>query len=186
MSHEKVKKVAEYIAQKAQDFPLDYTPCINWQVHIVKKNDEIELQGGFISIGYVELQEDLSESTPIFVGKCLISPLKGCNGVAVMSNLKIDTEHRNKGLGTFIVELANIVCNKISYNYCICTTKEENMAMRSVLAKNQYKELFEFNNLKTDNDIVFCAKSLSEYQNLVIENKAKRSVLVSIDTFEIK
>jgi hypothetical protein len=87
---------------------------------------------------------------------------------------------------TFLQCCKSSACQEMFSKYCICTTKEENMAMRSVLAKNQYKEIFEFNNLKTDNDIVFCAKSLSEYQNLVIENKAKRSVLVSIDTFEIK
>ena len=186
MKHEKVKQVAEFIAQKAQDFPLDYTPCVNWQVHFVKKNEEIQISGGTLQIGYIKFKNEISEDKPIFIGQCTITQLKGCNGVAVMSNLKIDSEIWNKGIGTYLVNLANIVCSKISYNYIICTTKEDNMAMRSVLAKNQYKELFEFNNLKTNNDVVFCAKSLSEHENDIFENKFKRSVIVSIDSYEIQ
>lgn len=184
MIEKRIEEVAKFIAQKAQDFPLDELPFVNWRVNVSSKNDKIILEGGVIIIGYMIQNDDSDKKESVIVGQCLISPLKGCNGVAIVSSLKIEEEYRNKGLATYLIDLVNVICNKISYSYIICTTKEENMAMRSALAKNQYKELFEFNNRKTENDIVFVARNLSDYNNIVSYNIKKRSVIIAINSSE--
>lgn len=188
MQHELLKEVAKIIAQKAQKFPLEQTPFVDFNVRAYMRNDKFVIEGGNISIGYAEFSDDMdvAKTETIIIGTCQITQLKGCNGVAVVSNLKIDEEHRNKGLATYLIDLVNLVCNTISYNYIICTTKEDNMAMRSVLAKNEYKELFEFKNAKTDNEVVFLALNLTKYNNFIFDNNTKRSVFVSINSNELQ
>lgn len=101
---------------------------------------------------------NLIDSEFNLVAQFKIAPLEGCNGVAILTKLKIAEPYRGKGLAKQILEYAQKVAAEMRYAALICTVKEDNEPMIRTLTRLEFKKNFDFLNYNTGNAIAMYYK----------------------------
>lgn len=90
----------------------------------------------------------------------ILLQLPGCCGVALSTGAIVFGPHRNKGLGTILNELRKDISREAGYTVLMCTDVMHNEPQRKILQKNGWKDVFEFVNRRTGNQVAISVVEL--------------------------
>lgn len=89
--------------------------------------------------------------------------LAGCCGSAVLTGLRVFGNYRHKGIGTFMVELAEWCAYHLGYTSVIGTDivqEDDETVMAHILDKRGWQRCGTFKNRRTDNYVSYFIKNL--------------------------
>lgn len=86
------------------------------------------------------------------IGYFYLEQLPGCCGVIVLFNMSVGALTR-LGIGTLLNELAKEIAKVHGYTVMLATDKHVNIPQRKILAKNNWKDIHQFRNKRTENVI---------------------------------
>lgn len=86
--------------------------------------------------------------------------LPGCCGVCVSCGAGV-YEPLKKGLGTLLNEMRIVMAKKGGFGVLLCTDRELNTPQRKILAKNGWKDVFQFKNPRSQNVVNISVKDLT-------------------------
>ena len=136
-----------FILEQISEIPL------NLKVNITFSNDsDGENNGGSFFIFDTDLNK--------LVTKYILSPMAGCSGVCIARKVIVEADYRGKGYGSIFCNLRGKIALKLGYSAIICTVVKGNIAQEKIMAKNGYRNVGLFSNLRTGNDINLFFKPL--------------------------
>lgn len=91
-----------------------------------------------------------------------LTPLKGCRGVAISHGVAISEKYRGKGLGQFLNFWRRVQAMLNHYTVVVCTTVHDNAPQNHILNKNGWRQLGNFYNSRTENEVLVWAFNLNE------------------------
>lgn len=77
--------------------------------------------------------------------------LPGCCGVAVSSASMVYVPYRQKGLNTILNKFRIELAKHMKYSVLMCSDLAGNIPSKKTLAKNGWKDIFQFKNQRTNN-----------------------------------
>lgn len=83
-----------------------------------------------------------------------------CCGILVSCDSYVYPAFQFRGLGTLLNNLRQDIGKYLGYSLILCTDKENNYSQRTVLKKNEWKDIFDFHNRKSGNKVVISVKEL--------------------------
>ena len=86
--------------------------------------------------------------------------LPGCCGVAVSSGSTVVEKYRRKGLNTILNKFRMELAKHMGYTVLLCSDLHSNEASKKTLAKNGWKDIYQFKNKRTNNVIDIAAINL--------------------------
>jgi RimJ/RimL family protein N-acetyltransferase len=96
------------------------------------------------------------------VGEFKLSPLPGCAKICVSHGLKIYPEFQGKGFSTEAHKQRLALARHLGYRVIIATIVTTNKKQIHTLRKNHWKEVREFFNPKTGNNVTLWYKDLDD------------------------
>ena len=93
-------------------------------------------------------------------GYCELNTFPGCSQIVVSNHAFIYPEKRGKGNGHKNHELRVERATFLGYDYLMCTVRANNTPELKILQKHGFKELDQFHNTNTGNDVKIFGKPL--------------------------
>ena len=93
-----------------------------------------------------------------------IYQLPHCCAYAVSCSAYTYHEYRNKGIGTILNLFRQEFCYLMGYTSLLCTDIEENVSQRSILAKNNWKDIHSLTNRRTRNKVFLSVVELKKIE----------------------
>jgi hypothetical protein len=163
---------------------------INLRQCVINTNKEWLVNKEGLKLNYFEPEtpsrfiiEDLTiEKT---VHEFSMSQLQGCCGVCVSFHEETYFSQQNKGWATRMDKLKKIITKIANFSCLICTLREENDINQKVKKRTSWNKLYQFNNSKTGNEILFgvfdlnnsgviCKNDWLNAENLLVDNHDAR------------
>lgn len=80
-------------------------------------------------------------------------PMPGCCGICISTGAYVCSDLRGRGLGTILNTIRIEIARYMGYTVLLCTDVESNKAQRAILAKNGWKDIYQFVNKRTKNTV---------------------------------
>lgn len=77
-----------------------------------------------------------------------------CNGICILNNVHVEEYIRSQGIGKAIVEETIKIAKSLNYSNLIATVCNNNEPMIKIMRSVGFKEINQFKNQKTNNDII--------------------------------
>lgn len=95
------------------------------------------------------------EKKSLMEHKFQMTELKGCCGVAVSFHEETNFMKRNAGIATKAETVRQLIAKSLGYSTLICTITEQNEINQKVKKSAGYNKLYQFNNSRTGNEVIF-------------------------------
>jgi RimJ/RimL family protein N-acetyltransferase len=95
-------------------------------------------------------------------GYCELNDFPGNSQIVVSNHAFIYPKYRGKGHGTENHIKRVDRAKDLGYDYMICTVRKNNVAELAILKKEGWKELDEFKNTNTGNDVLIYGKIITK------------------------
>lgn len=96
----------------------------------------------------------LSETKPIVpIARFQLIEFPGCCAFMVSYHSNISDDYRGKGLGLLLNSMRMDIARFLGYSALLCTDLNDNIPQRKILAKNDWKDIFNIVNQRTRNNI---------------------------------
>ena len=96
----------------------------------------------------------------VLLGAFSLQQLPGCCGAVVLYHASTVTKFQRRGLGRLFLRVRQSAAVLAGYSWAICTTLKSNKGEISLLTAEGWGKLHEFNNKRTNNDLVVFTKQL--------------------------
>lgn len=91
-----------------------------------------------------------------------LNQLHGCCGVLVSNGASVVESFQNKGVGTVLAKLRIDLAKHFGYTTLLCTDIMTNEPQRKILAKLGWKDVHDFKNSRTNNQVAISILDLSK------------------------
>ena len=114
-----------------------------------------------------------------FVAHFRLSEMPGCCGMLISYNSYVYRDYRRNGLGALLNRYRIQLALRLGYTSIISTDVKNNPAQSKILKRHGWKEVWSFNNIRTNNEILVhcknvCEKTLSVRNGLNLLRKMKK------------
>lgn len=89
-------------------------------------------------------------------------PFPGCCGLVVSCHAHVNHPNGRKGIGTAMNKFRMVYARYLGYGVVIATDQVVNTAQRKILAKNGWKDVYEFTNPRTHNRVAVSVVQVKE------------------------
>lgn len=86
--------------------------------------------------------------------------LPNCCGVIVSSGVYVNYPYRGRGAGTLLHQLRIEIAKALEYSTMLCSDVLHNTVQRKILRKNGWKDVYQFRNIRSGNEVVLSVLNL--------------------------
>lgn len=94
------------------------------------------------------------------ISRFSLRELPNCCGVIVSSGVFVNYPYRKKGVGTLLHQLRIEIAIALGYSTMLCSDVLHNTAQRKILKKNGWKDVYQFRNIRSANEVVLSILNL--------------------------
>lgn len=138
------------------------------EYRVFKDEDIIKIKninGLHLHLNTVKKYNDFKSSHDInswirLISEFTLIQMPGCCGMCISTNVKVSERYRNKGLNNILNQMRIDIAKESGYGILICTDIISNTPERATLSRNHWKDIYNFNNPRTKNQIAISIKEL--------------------------
>jgi retron-type reverse transcriptase len=86
--------------------------------------------------------------------------LPHCCAYAVLGNATVWSPYKQKGIGTVLNAFQQEIAKQLGYTSLLCTDVRNNTPQRQILKKNEWEDIHELVNYRTNNTVILSVKNL--------------------------
>lgn len=94
------------------------------------------------------------------IGRFTLVPMPACCGLVISTDLYLNTKYRGTEIGKEFLTLKEWTAKMLGYPAIIATTQIDNVAEQKSMTKRGYKEIAQWKNTKTNNQLNLIFKVL--------------------------
>ncbi len=129
-------------------------PALKSQLEaIIGEEVNILFKEGGQLVGINSFEIEIKTLSNKYVSFSKLCQLPGCCGVCVSFNSRVIASFNNKGIGSILNKFRIDLTRELGYGLLLCTDVSSNIKQAKILAKNNWKEIFEFKNPRTGNKV---------------------------------
>ena len=91
--------------------------------------------------------------SPNYIAVFVMGKLPGCCGICLSTNAFVMPSLRGRGLGLILAKLRIAIAKESGYTVLMCTDVDTNVPQRKIMSRLGWKDIYQFNNLRTGNDV---------------------------------
>lgn len=143
---------------------------------VMNNVDFSEISGNGISFSVYEVKEapetlaakktlNIPFNLGYYIASFKLIQLPGCCGICVSTGNYIHEAYRGKKLNNLLNQFRIAVAEHCGYTVLLCTDKATNASQKATLARNGWKDIYQFKNNKTQNLVDISVVQLNPTQN---------------------
>jgi hypothetical protein len=88
-----------------------------------------------------------------YIAGFVMCQLPGCCGICLSTKAYVSYSLQGRGLGLILAKLRIAIAKEAGYTVLMCTDVDTNVPQRKIMSRLGWKDIYQFNNLRTGNDV---------------------------------